>query len=65
MPAGLRHLSSGLLGNCQGGATAPVQEELEQEENLQPGWRQHDWAEMFGVDHTQGGWAEVDQALVR
>ena len=62
---GLRHLSSGLLGNCQGRATAPVREEIEQEENLQPGWSQHDWGEMFGVDHTQGGWAEVDQALVR
>ena len=42
-----------------------MQEEIEQEENLEPGWSQHDWAEMFGVDHTQGGWAEVDQALVR
>ena len=48
-----------------------MQDQVEQEENHLEQfavWSQHDlsqsdWSEveMFGVDHTQGVWAEVDQ----
>ena len=62
-------LSIGFLQDSQGGATAPVQDQDEQEENHLEQfavWTQHDlsqsdWSEVeiFGVDHTQGVWAEV------